>query len=55
MSGVACKLVCPAFLQALVLLKLEQGVQLGLIVGGVSSGLLLILNLKRSFDTGTII
>ena len=39
--------------QALVLLKLEQGEQLGLIVGGVSSGLLLVLNLKRSFDTGT--
>lgn len=34
------------------LLKLEQGEQLGLIVGGVSSGLLLLLNLKRSFDTG---
>ena len=38
-------------IQALVLLKLEQGEWLGLIVGGVVSGLLLALNIKRSFDT----
>lgn len=40
------------FLQAMVLLKLEQGESLGLIVGGVCSGLLLALNIKRSIDTG---
>lgn len=38
----------------MVLLKLEQGEPLGLIVGGVSSGLLLLLNLKRSVDTGKL-
>jgi len=38
--------------QALGLLRIgEQGERLGLIVGGVTSAMLLALNIKRSFDT----